>query len=115
MPHQTIVETAKQALSEIAHPYLGRDVMALDMVRNINFSDGIAHLTLELSSPACPARDTLTGSIKQCLSQLPDIAEVQLEVTARVRSNQAEAGSMSTEPDNRRRRLRAGHRCIFRA
>ncbi len=90
MPHQTIVETAKQALSEIAHPYLGRDVMALDMVRNINFSDGIAHLTLELSSPACPARDTLTGSIKQCLSQLPDIAEVQLEVTARVRSNQAE-------------------------
>jgi len=86
-----------QALAAISHPFLGLDIVSLEMVRDVAVSGETARLTLELTSPASPARESLLRSITEKLEQLPDVSKVEIEVTARVRTTQA-APKLETAP-----------------
>ena len=63
----SINELVMQALSTVIEPELNRDIVSLDMVRDLAVSDGIAEFTIVLTTPACPLKDVF---VERCNSAL---------------------------------------------
>ena len=52
-----IDEQVMAALSTVIEPELNRDIVTLNMVRDLDVADGIAEFTIVLTTPACPLKD----------------------------------------------------------
>ena len=52
-----IDEQVMAALSTVIEPELNRDIVSLNMVRDLGVADGIAEFTIVLTTPACPLKD----------------------------------------------------------
>ncbi len=63
----TLNESVMQALSTVIEPELHRDIVSLDMVRNLKVADGIAEFTIVLTTPACPLKDVF---VERCNAAL---------------------------------------------
>lgn len=74
-----------QALGTVIEPELNRDIVSLNMVRNLNVKDGIAEFTIVLTTPACPLKDVF---IERCnaalLGQVEGIRQVKIKWDAQV-------------------------------
>ena len=74
-----------QALGTVIEPELNRDIVSLNMVRNLNVQDGIAEFTIVLTTPACPLKDVF---IERCnaalLGQVEGIRQVRIKWDAQV-------------------------------
>jgi ATP-binding protein involved in chromosome partitioning len=60
-------EQAMQALSTVIEPELHRDIVSLNMVRDLNVENGVARFTIVLTTPACPLKDVF---IERCQAAL---------------------------------------------
>ncbi len=56
-----------QALATVIEPELHQDIVSLNMVRDLEVRDGIAHFTIILTTPACPLKDVF---IERCTDAL---------------------------------------------
>jgi len=75
-----------KALSRIQDPDLGRDVVSLGMIKDLQISDaGRVSFTFELTTPACPVRDRFQDQARQYVAGLPGVTEVDFKMTANVR------------------------------
>ena len=52
-----IGEQVMVALSTVIEPELNRDIVSLNMVRDLEVAEGIAEFTIVLTTPACPLKD----------------------------------------------------------
>ena len=81
--------TAQQvldALSTIQDPDLGRDVVALGMIKELTVSDeGRVGFTFELTTPACPVRDRFKSQAQDVVGAIPGVTAVDVRMTANVR------------------------------
>jgi ATP-binding protein involved in chromosome partitioning len=50
-------EQVMQALSTVIEPELHKDIVSLNMVRDLTIDDGVAKFTIVLTTPACPLKD----------------------------------------------------------
>lgn len=80
-------------LRKVNDPELHRDLVTLNMVKNVAYCDGVASLTIELTTPACPLKDKIKADIESALRNLsPEIKTINIEFTAQVQqSPQAKA------------------------
>jgi ATP-binding protein involved in chromosome partitioning len=77
-----------QQLRKVNDPELHRDLVTLNMVRNVAYCDGHLALTIELTTPACPLKETIEKDIRAAVAELGDeIKQVDIEFTAQVRSS----------------------------
>jgi len=74
-----------EALKTIQDPDLGRDIVSLGFVKDIKLCSGVAAVTIELTTPACPVKDQMREEAKQAILALDGIEEANVEMTARVR------------------------------
>lgn len=74
-------------LRQVKDPELGRDIVSLNMVRNLTVEDGVVRFDLVLTTPACPLQEQIEQDVRQALSALPEIREVQMNVQATVASD----------------------------
>jgi len=77
-------EQVLQALQQVRDPELGRDLVSLGMVRNIQVDGGRVSFELVLTTPACPLREHLAEQAYQAVAQLPGVQEVNMTVSAEV-------------------------------
>ena len=56
-----------QALSGVQEPELGRDIVTLDMVKEITLDGDKASFMIELTTPACPLKDVIERDIRAAL------------------------------------------------
>jgi len=76
-----------KVLSAIKDPDLGRDVVSLGMIKDLDVSDqGRVSFTFELTTPACPVRDRFQNLARQLVSDIPGVTAVDLKMTAQVRA-----------------------------
>lgn len=61
-------EVALEALRGVMDPELQRDLVSLNMVRDIEVEDGTVSFTVVLTTPACPLRDTIEQDVRAALS-----------------------------------------------
>ena len=81
----TSPEAVLTALSEVRDPELHRDLVSLNMVRDVVVDGGTASFRLVLTTPACPLREQIDTDVRAALEQVPGIDEVAIEWDAEVR------------------------------
>jgi ATP-binding protein involved in chromosome partitioning len=92
----TITEQVMQALSTVIEPELHRDIVSLNMVRDLTVRDGVAAFTIVLTTPACPLRDVFVRSCNEAvIGRVPGIERLDIRWDARVPTDTRVAGSMA--------------------
>lgn len=76
-------ERILEALRAVQDPELGRDIVSLNMVRAVEIEDRTVRLTVTLTTPACPLRETIERDVRAALTAL-GAAKVELQFDASV-------------------------------
>src|SRR3979409_825699 len=75
-----------QVLAHIQDPDLGRDVVSLGMIKELEVSEqGKVSFTFELTTPACPVRDRFKTQAQDLVGEMPGVTGVDVRMTANVR------------------------------
>ena len=69
-----------RALGTVEDPELGRDVVSLNMVRDLECA-AIGPLRAALTTAACPLRDQLVEAARQAVARLRGVKQVEVAVT----------------------------------
>ncbi|MDA8122539.1 MAG: iron-sulfur cluster carrier protein ApbC [Deltaproteobacteria bacterium] len=80
------VDAVHSALREVMDPELGRDLVTLNMIRNVAVSGGNVSLDLVLTTPACPKKAEMKEAVERAVKAIPGVSAVEVEVSADVRA-----------------------------
>jgi ATP-binding protein involved in chromosome partitioning len=86
-------EAVLNALRSVMDPDLGRDIVALNFIKNLVVNGSDVSLTIELTTPACPVREQLQNQAQEAVRALPGVGEIQIAMSAQVRER-AEPGDL---------------------
>jgi ATP-binding protein involved in chromosome partitioning len=86
------------ALGKVQDPEIHRDIVSLGMVKNLGVSNGRVSFTVELTTPACPLRETIENDCKKALAEVPGITGLEISFGAQVRGSKAGAGQTDLLP-----------------
>jgi len=75
------VDDVREALTPIMDPELGRSVIELDMIRDVEIENDNVRLTLALTTLACPLADGIAESVHNAVAKLSGVAHVGIDVT----------------------------------
>jgi Mrp family chromosome partitioning ATPase len=73
-------EQVYQALQGVMDPELKRNLVELGMVRDVAVTDGSVHITLALTTLACPLKDRIAADARQAVQALDDVQQVDVEL-----------------------------------
>src|SRR5947209_1995768 len=76
------------ALSKVQEPELHKDLVTLNMIRDLTIDGGSVAFTLMLTTPACPLRDQIKLEAEQAVSKVPGVVRVDIKLSAEVNRNQ---------------------------
>ena len=85
-------EAVLAALQTVHDPELHRDIVSLNMVRELTVEGGRVAFSLVLTTPACPLRETIDRDVRAALVAVPDVAEVDIHWDAEVRGGPMREG-----------------------
>jgi ATP-binding protein involved in chromosome partitioning len=74
------------ALRVVVDPDLKRDIVSLGFVKDLSVDGGRVRFTIELTTPACPVKDRLRDQAIAAVRALPGVTDVEVQMTANVRS-----------------------------
>ena len=80
------------ALSQVQDPELHRDIVSLNMVRDLRVDNGRVSLRIVLTTPACPLSGPIKEEVEKVLMAVPGVASVDITMDAEVRAHQAMGG-----------------------
>ena len=78
--------TVIEKLKSVRDPELHQDIVSLNMVRDVSVEAGKLNLSLILTTPACPLRETIENDVNEALKEFDDISEISIDWGADVRS-----------------------------
>jgi ATP-binding protein involved in chromosome partitioning len=81
-------EAVLKALSAVQEPELHKDLVTLNMIREIVINGSTVRFTIMLTTPACPLRDRIKGEAEAAVLQLPGVDTVEIAFSAEVNRNQ---------------------------
>jgi ATP-binding protein involved in chromosome partitioning len=85
------VENVLQALSMVQEPDLGKDLVSLNMVRDITIHDRAVSFTVVLTTPACPLKDRIkTDCVKAIHHQLGNDISVAVHFISEMNSKRTD-------------------------
>jgi ATP-binding protein involved in chromosome partitioning len=87
-----------EALKRVQDPELHRDIVSLGMVKNLAVENGRVAFTVELTTPACPLRESIESDCKRELAAVPGVTAVDIAFGAQVRGSKAGAGQTDLLP-----------------
>ncbi|MBL8695473.1 MAG: iron-sulfur cluster carrier protein ApbC [Planctomycetes bacterium] len=79
-------EQVIEALRNVIEPDLHKDLVTLNMVKNVAACGGVARITIELTTPACPLKKKIEDDTRSAVMAVPGMKEVNVEFTANVTS-----------------------------
>lgn len=89
------IEQVKQALSKVNDPELHRDLITLNMVRDIKLADDKLSFTVVLTTPACPLKTVIEDECKKALSEVGFKPEdIKINMSSEVRQHGAQGKEM---------------------
>ena len=74
------------ALRAVVDPDIRRDIVTLGFVKNLSISNGRVAFTIELTTPACPAKEQLREQATSAVRAVSGVSHVDVQLTANVRS-----------------------------
>jgi ATP-binding protein involved in chromosome partitioning len=91
-------EQVLDALKRVQDPELHRDIVSLGMVKGLTINDGKVAFTVELTTPACPLRESIESDCKEALATVPGINDLEITFGAQVRGSKSGAGQTDLLP-----------------
>lgn len=80
----SIYDQAMTALGTVIEPELNRDIVSLNMVKDLKIEDGVARFTIVLTTPACPLKNVFLERCNAALLPLDGIDKVEIQWDANV-------------------------------
>src|ERR1700683_1386801 len=77
-------ETAMTALRTVQDPEIFKDIVTLNMVKDVRLDGDHVYVTVELTTPACPMKDVIKRDVEAALRKAGASA-VSIELTAQTR------------------------------
>jgi ATP-binding protein involved in chromosome partitioning len=94
-------EAVRKALSTVQEPELHKDLVTLNMVRDITISDDQVGFTIMLTTPACPLRSQMENESVAAVKKLvPGVDKVNVRFDAQVRTDSRIAGKLNIPVKN---------------
>ncbi len=84
MPDQITPETVLAALSTVQEPELRKDLVTLNMIRDLEIKKGAVSFTIMLTTPACPLRVTIEKEARQAVAAVPGVKSVNIKMDSNV-------------------------------
>lgn len=79
MPTSLSKETVMAALGRVQEPELHRDLVTLNMIRDLNIAGGKVSFTVVLTTPACPLRGQIEKEARQAVMDVPGVETVEIK------------------------------------
>src|ERR1041384_25729 len=77
-------EAILNALSKVQEPELHKDLITLNMVRELEINDDQVFFTIMLTTPACPLRSQIEREAKQAVMAIGDVKSVSIKMDSDV-------------------------------
>jgi ATP-binding protein involved in chromosome partitioning len=81
-------EVSKEAvigvLSKVQEPELHKDLVSLNMIRDLKINGSMVSFTIMLTTPACPLKSQIEGEARQAVATLPGVSSVEIKLDANV-------------------------------
>ena len=75
------------ALKNVQEPELHKDLVTLNMVKDIQVNDGEVAFTVTLTTPACPLKHQIESEARAAVEQIPGVTSVRVNFDAQVRAD----------------------------
>lgn len=78
-------ENVLKALGTVIDPDFKKDLVSLNMIKNLRIEGQDIYFTIELTTPACPLKDQLEGDSRKAINEMvSDTAVVHIDFSSRV-------------------------------
>lgn len=71
-------------LQTVMDPELNKDLVSLNMIKDVSIKDGSVSLSVELTTPACPLKNQIKNDVMNAISEIEGVKTVQVNMTANV-------------------------------
>ena len=88
------------ALSRVIEPELHRDLVTLNMIKDLKVNQNDVAFSIELTTPACPLKDIMDRAARVELNKLPGIGKIDIAWTSNVSSSAKMRGALSIPVKN---------------
>jgi len=76
---QNLYDRVMAALGTVIEPELHRDLVSLNMVKDLSIDNGVARFTIMLTTPACPLKDVMYRAAKAAVTKVDGIQDVDIK------------------------------------
>src|SRR3972149_3327892 len=87
-----------EALKKVQDPELHRDIVRLGMVKDLEVTGGKIAFTVELTTPACPLKDSIQEDCKRALAGLNGVTALEISFGAQGRGSKTGTGQTDLLP-----------------
>lgn len=100
MTNNITKESILAALSKVQEPELHKDLVTLNMIRDIEIEGGKVKFTIMLTTPACPLRGQIEKEAKQAVISVAGVESVEVRMSSDVPNDGRMRGLVSTTIKN---------------
>ncbi len=91
-------EQVEQALSHVIDPELGRNIVELGMLRDLQIRDDVVEFTLALTIPDCPLRDQIAEDARKAVKAIQGVKNVIVTLGAMSEPERAAVLGQPSQP-----------------
>ncbi len=87
---QVTEDQVMKALEKVDDPEIGRSIVDLQMVKDLNIDGGNVSFVLALTVPGCPLTEYMSNNAKQAVKALPGVTDVAITTRGMTDEERAE-------------------------
>ena len=95
MTTHPLYDPVMKALGTVIEPELHKDLVTLNMIRDLTIDGDIAKFTIVLTTPACPLKDVMHAAAKVAVTKIPGISSIDVKWDANVPTDKRVHGRMN--------------------
>lgn len=80
-------EQVLAALGQVREPELGRDLVSLNMIKELAVNGPRVSFTVELTTPACPLKEQIEREAREAVMRIPGVEQVDMRLISNVRAH----------------------------
>jgi ATP-binding protein involved in chromosome partitioning len=93
-------EQVLSALSQVNEPELNRDLVSLNMVRDVEVEGGEVSFSVMLTTPACPLKDEIEREARAAVQRIPGVEKVSVKLDSNVPTDRRIIGRLDLDLRN---------------
>lgn len=69
-----------EALHQVIDPEINCNIVDLGLIYSVAITDGVVKVTMTLTTPGCPMHESISWGVKNALSGLESVKDVEVEI-----------------------------------